>query len=146
MTARRKSLMRIELTGVFVDDQRAALAFYTDVLGFTKKHDIPIGDDAWLTVVSPDVPDGPELLLEPAGHPAVKPYRDALFADGIPLAQFTVDDVAAEYQRLSGKGVEFTQPPTDVGEAIMAVFDDTCGNLIALVAEKTVPAPDQPGA
>ena len=130
--------MRIRLTSIFVDDQRAALAFYTDVLGFTKRHDVPIaGDDSWLTVVSPDDPDGPELLLEPAGgHPAVKPYRDALVEDGVPLAQFAVDDVAAEHARLTAKGVSFTQPPTDVGAAVIAVFDDTCGNLIQLVAEK----------
>ncbi|MDV2476685.1 VOC family protein [Rhodococcus zopfii] len=128
--------MRINLTSVFVDDQRAALAFYTDVLGFVKHHDIPIGDAAWLTVVSPDAPDGPQLLLEPAGHPAVKPYRDALREDGIPLAQFAVDDVATEHARLAAKGVEFTMPPTDIGTAVVAVFDDTCGNLIQIVAEK----------
>lgn len=124
--------MRIQLTSVFVDDQRAALRFYTDVLGFVTKHDIPIGEDAWLTVVSPDSPDGPELLLEPASHPAVKPYRDALVADGIPLAQFAVDDVEAEHERLRSRGVVFTMPPTDVGEAVVAVFDDTCGNLIQI--------------
>lgn len=128
--------MRITLTSVFVDDQRAALAFYTDVLGFIKHHDIPLGDDAWLTVVSPESPDGPELLLEPAGHPAVKPYRDALVADGIPLAQFAVEDVRAEYDRLTTRGVTFTQPPTDIGAAIIAVFDDTCGNLIQIVGAK----------
>ncbi len=128
--------MRIELASVFVDDQRAALAFYTDVLGFTKKHNVPIGDDAWLTVVAADAPDGPELLLEPSGHPAVKPFRDALVEDGIPLAQFAVDDIEAEHQRLSELGVEFTQPPTDVGPAIMAVFDDTCGNLIQIIEHK----------
>ena len=128
--------MRIQLTSVYVDDQRAALTFYTDVLGFTKHHDIPIGDDSWLTVVAPDSPNGPELLLEPAGHPAVKPYRDALVEDGIPLAQFAVDDVEAEHDRLTKKGVSFTQPPTDIGQAIIAVFDDTCGNLIQLVADK----------
>ncbi len=128
--------MRINLTSIFVDDQRAALAFYTEVLGFTKHHDVPIGDDAWLTVVSPDSPDGPELLLEPSSHPAVKPYRDALVADGIPLAQFAVDDVEAEHRRLTEAGVVFTQPPTDVGVATTAVFDDTCGNLIQLIAEK----------
>ena len=94
--------MRINLTSLYVDDQRAALAFYVDVLGFTKRRDVPIGDDSWLTVVSPESPDGPELLLEPAGHPAVKPYRDALVEDGIPLAQFAVDDVEAEYARLTG--------------------------------------------
>jgi predicted enzyme related to lactoylglutathione lyase len=128
--------MRIALTSVFVDDQRAALAFYTDVLGFTKRHDIPLGSDSWLTVVSPDSPDGPELLLEPSSHPAVKPYRDSLVEDGIPLAQFAVDDVEAEHARLTGKGVIFTQPPTDIGTAVVAVFDDTCGNLIQLIAEK----------
>jgi catechol 2,3-dioxygenase-like lactoylglutathione lyase family enzyme len=130
--------MRISLTSVFVDDQRAALAFYTDVLGFTKRRDIPLGEASWLTVVSPEAPDGPELLLEPSSHPAVKPYRDALVEDGIPLAQFAVE-VAAEHARLAGRGVVFTQPPTDVGTAVMAVFDDTCGNLIQIVAEKPEP-------
>ena len=133
--------MRIALTSVFVDDQRAALAFYTDVLGFEKRHDIPLGDDFWLTVVSPEAPDGPELLLEPAGHPAVKPYRDALVQDGIPLAQFAVNDVEAEYARLSSLGVVFTQPPTDIGTAVFAVLDDTCGNLIQLLEMKQ-PADD----
>src|SRR6476620_11721117 len=128
--------MKISLTSVFVDDQRKALAFYTDVLGFEKRRDIPLGSDAWLTVVSPESPRGPELLLEPAGHPAVKPYRDALVEDGIPLAQFAVDDVGAEYERLTGRGVVFTLPPTDIGTAVIAVFDDTCGNLIQLIAEK----------
>jgi catechol 2,3-dioxygenase-like lactoylglutathione lyase family enzyme len=128
--------MRINLTSVFVDDQRAALAFYTEVLGFTKRHDIPLGNASWLTVVSPESPDGPELLLEPSGHPAVKPYRDALVEDGIPLVQFSVDDVEAEHARLTGQGVVFTQPPTDVGTVVVAVFDDTCGNLVQIVAEK----------
>jgi catechol 2,3-dioxygenase-like lactoylglutathione lyase family enzyme len=128
--------MRINLTSIYVDDQRAARAFYTDVLGFTVRHDVPLGDDSWLTVVSPDAPAGPELLLEPAGHPAVKPYRDALVGDGIPLAQFAVDDVEAEYARLTERGVSFTQPPTDIGPAVIAVFDDTCGNLVQLIADK----------
>src|SRR6476661_1403054 len=128
--------MRIHLTTVYVDDQRAALDFYTKVLGFTKRHDIPLGSDAWLTVTSPEDPDGPELLLEPAGHPAVKPYRDALVADGIPIAQFAVDDVEAEYDRLRAAGVEFTQPPTDFGTFTVAVFDDTCGNLIQIITQK----------
>lgn len=132
--------MRIDLTSVFVDDQRAALAFYTDVLGFVKRHDVLLGDAAWLTVVSPDAPDGPQLLLEPSGHPAVKPYRDALMSDGIPAVQFAVDDVAAEHERLVGLGVAFTQPPTDIGTAVMAVFDDTCGNLVQILAQK--PAQD----
>jgi predicted enzyme related to lactoylglutathione lyase len=128
--------MRIELTTLFVDDQRAALTFYTEVLGFVKRHDIPLANDFWLTVVSPDSPDGPELLLEPCGHPAVKPYRDALAEDGIPLAQFAVDDVEAEHDRLTKAGVVFTQPPTDIGEQVVAVFDDTCGNLIQLISQK----------
>jgi catechol 2,3-dioxygenase-like lactoylglutathione lyase family enzyme len=128
--------MRIQLTSIYVDDQRAALAFYTEVLGFSKHHDIPLGEHSWLTVVSPDAPDGPELLLEPSDHPAVKPYRDALVADGIPLAQFQVDDVDAEHRRLTSQGVTFTQPPTDIGTAVVAVLDDTCGNLVQLIAEK----------
>jgi predicted enzyme related to lactoylglutathione lyase len=128
--------MRISLTNVYVDDQRAALAFYTDVLGFAVRHDVPVGENYWITVVSPDAPDGAELLLEPADHPAVKPYRDALVEDGIPLAQFAVDDVEAEYDRLAASGVSFTQPPTDVGPAVVAVFDDTCGNLIQIIAPK----------
>lgn len=127
--------MRIQLTSVYVDDQRAAVDFYTDVLGFEVRHDIPLGDDAWLTVVSPDEPDGPQLLLEPSGHPAVQPYRDALVEDGIPLAQFAVDDVQGEYERLTQRGVVFTQPPTDLGNVVIAVFDDTCGNLIQIAAE-----------
>lgn len=128
--------MRIRLTSVFVDDQRAALAFYTERLGFVVKHDVPIGDDAWLTVVPADDPDGPELLLEPSAHPAVKPYRDALMRDGIPVAQFTVGDVEAEHTRLASLGVEFTQPPTDIGPAVVAVFNDTCGNLIQIISSK----------
>jgi catechol 2,3-dioxygenase-like lactoylglutathione lyase family enzyme len=128
--------MRISLTTLYVDDQAKALTFYTDVLGFQKHQDVPIGDASWLTVVSTSAPDGPELLLEPAGHPAVKPYRDALAADGIPLAQFAVDDVEAEYERLRAAGVEFAQPPTDLGTVTVAVFDDTCGNLIQIIAQK----------
>ncbi|MEJ2861319.1 VOC family protein [Actinomycetospora flava] len=130
--------MRIRLTSIFVDDQRAARTFYTDVLGFAVRHEIPLGDDLWLTVVSPEDPDGPELLLEPAGHPAVKPYRDALADDGIPLVQFAVEDVYAEHERLTARGVVFTQPPTDAGPVVMAVLDDTCGNLVQIVAAKPV--------
>ncbi len=128
--------MRIELTSVFVDDQAKARVFYTDVLGFQKRHDVPLGENFWLTVVSPSEPDGAELLLEPADHPAVKPYRDALVADGVPLAQFAVDDVQAEYDRLHAAGVKFTQPPTDLGAVTVAVFDDTCGNLIQIITPK----------
>lgn len=127
--------MRITITSVFVDDQESALAFYTDVLGFQVKHNVPMGEHAWITVVSPTAPDGPELLLEPAGHPAVKPYRDALIEDGIPLAQFGVDDVDAEYERLTAQGVTFTQPPTAFGDHVIAVFDDTCGNLIMIQSD-----------
>lgn len=125
--------MRIALTSIFVDDQNAARAFYTDVLGFQIRHDIPLGEDFWLTVVSPQDPEGPELLLEPSGHPAVKPDRDALMADGIPLAQFAVEDLEAEYRRLTELGVVFTQQPTDIGNALTAVLDDTCGNLVQLL-------------
>ncbi|MER6388600.1 VOC family protein [Streptomyces sp. NPDC001523] len=128
--------MKIHLTSVFVDDQAKALAFYTEILGFVKKHDVPVGEEyRWLTVVSPDELGGTELLLEPAGHPAVKPYRDALVGDGIPLAQFAVDDVKAEYERLRGLGVHFTQEPVDMGPVTTAVFDDTCGNLIQIATQ-----------
>lgn len=128
--------MQIRLTSVFVDDQRAALAFYTGVLGWVKRHDVPIGEHAWLTVVSPENPDGPELLLEPAAHRAVQPYRDALREDGIPVAQFEVTDTYAEVERLTALGVRFTVPPTDIGPAVVAVFDDTCGNYIQIIAPK----------
>ena len=128
--------MRIYITNVFVDDQARALTFYTEVLGFQVKDDIPMGGDRWLTVVSPQEPDGPALLLEPSGHPAVQPYKTALVADGIPAASFAVDDVAAEAERLRALGVTFTQEPTDLGPVVMAVLDDTCGNLIQLVQLK----------
>jgi catechol 2,3-dioxygenase-like lactoylglutathione lyase family enzyme len=124
--------MRINLTSVLVDDQAKALAFYTDVLGFTKKTDVPMGEHSWLTVVSPDDPDGVELVLEPDSHPAVGPFKDALVADGIPFTSFAVTDVQAEYDRLTALGVTFTQPPTAMGPVTTAVFDDTCGNLIQI--------------
>ncbi len=126
--------MRIYITSVSVDDQQHALDFYTDVLGFTAKQDIPLGEHRWLTVTAPDAPDGPELLLEPASHPAVGPYRSALVADGIPATSFAVDDVAAEHERLVARGVTFTQEPVTMGDVTMAVFDDTCGNLIQIVS------------
>lgn len=125
--------MRINLTSVFVDDQEKAERFYTDVLGFVKKHDVPVGEHRWLTVVSPENPDGTELLLEPSAHPAASPFTEALVADGIPFTSFAVDDVAAEYERLRGLGVRFTQEPADMGPVTTAVFDDTCGNLIQIV-------------
>ncbi|MGW7426120.1 VOC family protein [Streptomyces sp. NPDC054813] len=128
--------MKIHLTSVFVDDQAKAEHFYTEILGFVKKHDVPLGGEArWLTVVAPDEVDGPELLLEPAGHPAVKPYREALVKDGIPLAQFAVTDVEAEYERLYALGVRFTQEPLTMGPVTTAVFDDTCGNLIQIATQ-----------
>ncbi|HEX5825262.1 MAG TPA: VOC family protein [Candidatus Limnocylindrales bacterium] len=125
--------MRIYVTSVFVDDQATALDFYTNVLGFQKKTDIPLGSVSWLTVVSPEQPDGTELLLEPSGHPAVRPYKNALVEDGIPAASFAVDDVPAEFDRLRSTGVRFTQEPTEMGGVTTAVFDDTCGNLIQIV-------------
>ncbi|MFI7014526.1 VOC family protein [Streptomyces sp. NPDC050164] len=128
--------MRIHITSVFVDDQDKAMRFYTEVLGFVKKHDVPVGADRWLTVVSPEEPDGTELLLEPSGHPAVQPYKTALVEDGIPAASFAVDDVQAEFQRLRGLGVRFTQEPLEMGSITSAVLDDTCGNLIQLVHTK----------
>ena len=127
--------MRIHLAGVMVDDQQKALRFYTETLGFKEKHNLPLGKHAWITVVSEDAPDGTELLLEPDEHPAVKPFKQALFADGIPSASFAVDDVAAEHRRLVALGVHFVQPPTDLGTVKTAVFDDTCGNLIQIVEE-----------
>lgn len=125
--------LKVYVTSVVVDDQRKAQKFYTEVLGFTVKHDIPVGDAAWLTVVSPEQPDGTEVLLEPSGHPAATAYRKALVADGMPYTSFQVDDIQAEYERMSGLGVEFTQPPTKMGNVTTAVFDDTVGNLIQIV-------------
>ena len=124
--------MKIVVTSVLVDDQQKALEFYTDVLGFEKKQDVPVGDARWLTVVSPQDPDGTELLLEPDSHPAAKPFKKALVDDGMPYTSFGVDDVKADFERLSGRGVRFTQPPTDMGQVTTAVFDDTCGNLIQI--------------
>jgi catechol 2,3-dioxygenase-like lactoylglutathione lyase family enzyme len=127
--------MRIVVTSVMVDDQAKAHRFYTEVLGFVTKNDIPLGDARWLTVVSPADPDGTELLLEPDGHPAAKPYKAALVEDGIPFTMFGVDDVRAEYARLRDLGVEFTQEPTEMGPVTTAVFDDTCGNLIQIAQQ-----------
>jgi catechol 2,3-dioxygenase-like lactoylglutathione lyase family enzyme len=126
--------MRINLASIHVDDQAKALAFYTDVLGFVKKNDVPLGEHRWLTVVSPEDPDGVELLLEPSDHPAVGPYKDALVADGIPFTSFAVADVQQEYERLQGLGVTFTQGPTVMGPVTTAVLDDTCGNLVQIAA------------
>ncbi|MEU4151744.1 VOC family protein [Streptomyces sp. NPDC026659] len=132
--------MRINLASVFVDDQDKALRFYTEVLGFVKKADVPVGEYRWLTVVSPEQPDGTELVLEPDAHPAAKAYTSALVQDGIPCTSFAVDDVRAEAERLRGLGVRFTQEPTEMGPVVIAVLDDTCGNLIQ-IAEYTGGAP-----
>ncbi len=126
--------MRINLTSVLVDDQEKALRFYTDVLGFVKKTEMPMGEHRWLTVVSPEAPDGVELVLEPDGHPAARPFKEALVADGIPFTSFAVDDVHAEFDRLKGLGVTFTQEPAAMGPVTTAVLDDTCGNLIMIAA------------
>jgi len=124
--------VRINLTSVLVDDQDKALEFYTEILGFTTKHDIPMGEHRWITVVSPEDPDGTELVLEPDSHPAVKPFKEALASDGIPFTSFAVDDVHAEFARLDALGVRFTQQPVDMGPVTTAVLDDTCGNLIQI--------------
>ena len=129
--------MRINVMSVMVDDQAKALRFYTEVLGFVKKREIPLGEHSWLTVVSPDEPEGVELSLEPDGHPAARPFKEALVEDGIPFTSFAVDDVAAEHERLVALGVRFTQPPTDMGPVVTAVLDDTCGNLIQIAAVKS---------
>jgi catechol 2,3-dioxygenase-like lactoylglutathione lyase family enzyme len=126
--------MRINVCSVLVDDQAKALAFYTNVLGFVKKTEVPVGEFSWLTVVSPEAGDGVELSLEPDQHPAAKPFKEALVADGIPWTSFAVDDVRAEFQRLEKLGVKFTQPPAEMGPVTTAVFDDTCGNLIQIAS------------
>ena len=125
--------MRIILSSVFVRDQDRALTFYTERLGFVKKHDVPLGKFKWLTVVSPDDPDGTELLLEPNDHPVARAYQKGLFEQGIPAASFGVDDIRAEYEELGRRGVKFTTPPTRVEPVTIAVFDDTCGNLIQIM-------------
>ena len=124
--------MRIHLSSVPVDDQARAHRFYTEILGFETKVDMPLGEHRWLTVVSKDDPDGTQLLLEPDEHPAVKPFKAALVADGIPFTSFAVEDVGAEHARLTALGVRFTQPPTAMGPVTTAVLDDTCGNLIQI--------------
>jgi catechol 2,3-dioxygenase-like lactoylglutathione lyase family enzyme len=124
--------MKIVVTSILVDDQDKALQFYTEKLGFVKKTDVPMGPHRWLTVVSPESRDGVELVLEPDAHPAARPFKDALVADGIPFTSFGVADVQAEFDRLSRAGVRFTQSPVAMGPVTTAVLDDTCGNLIQL--------------
>ena len=126
--------MRINLSSVLVDDQDKALRFYTEVLGFETKADIPLGEARWLTLVSPEDRDGTELALEPDGHPAAGPFKRALVEDGIPFTSFAVDDARAEYERLSALGVRFTQEPTEMQAVTTAVLDDTCGNLIQIAS------------
>ena len=127
--------MKINITSVYVPDQEQAFRFYTEKLGFIVKHDIPVGDARWLTVVSPEDPTGTELLLEPQGHPASTAFTQALYADGIPFTQFAVTDIIAEVARLERLGVRFTQPPTPMGPVTTAVLDETCGNLIQLIEQ-----------
>ncbi|WP_054637447.1 VOC family protein [Thalassobacillus sp. C254] len=127
--------MKIIVTSIFVEDQDKALEFYSETLGFVKKHDVPTGEHRWLTVVSRDEQDGTELILEPNEHPAAKEYQQKLFDDGIPVTMFGVSDIHKEYKRLVGKGVQFTMGPTEMGQITIAVFDDTCGNLIQIIQQ-----------
>jgi catechol 2,3-dioxygenase-like lactoylglutathione lyase family enzyme len=124
--------LKIVLTSILVDDQAKALAFYRDILGFELKYDMPMGEHRWLTLTSPGDPDGVQIVLEPDAHPAAKPFKEALVADGIPFNSFAVEDVHAEHARLLAAGVRFTQPPTPMGPVTTAVLDDTCGNLIQI--------------
>jgi len=124
--------LKISLTSIFVNDQDKAARFYTEVLGFVKKQDFPVGEFRWLTVVSPEGPDDIELVLEPNDNPVARTYQEAIFEQGIPQAAFVVEDVGAEHERLKELGVVFTVEPTPAGPAIQAVLDDTCGNLILL--------------
>lgn len=134
-------MLKVVVTSVLVKDQEKALRFYTEKLGFVKKWDVPTGDARWLTVVSPGQKDGCEVLLEPLGIEAAKVWQKALFAEGIPITSFGVDDVHAEHERLTKLGVKFTMPPTEMGPVTIAVFDDTCGNLIQIAtAPKAPPA------
>ena len=128
--------MKIYVTSVFVDDQQKALEFYTEKLGFEKKHDVPVGEHRWLTLTEPSNPNSVELFLEPSDHPATKPFKDAIVEDGIPYKSFKVTDIQKEYERLLSLGVAFTQPPTEMGPVITAVLDDTCGNLVQLLQFK----------
>jgi catechol 2,3-dioxygenase-like lactoylglutathione lyase family enzyme len=125
--------MKMYIKGIMVDDQAKALAFYTETLGFKVKHNIPLGEHSWITVVSEEEPDGVELGLEPNVHPAAKTFQEAMKADGIPFTAFSVDDIEVEVEKLQAKGVTFTQMPTDIGSAVIAAFDDTCGNIIQLI-------------
>jgi catechol 2,3-dioxygenase-like lactoylglutathione lyase family enzyme len=133
----REVPMKIKLNSVMVNDQDKALTFYTEVLGFVKKTDIPAGDFRWLTVVSPEGPDDIELLLEPNAHPAARTYQEALYKDGIPATAFASEDTQKEYERLTKQGVKFRMKPSEMGPVTIAVFDDTCGNLIQIYSESS---------
>lgn len=124
--------MKIKLTSVFVDDQDKALHFYTQTLSFVKKKDFPVGQFKWLTVVSPDEPDGTELLLEPDNNPAARAFKTAMFEQGIPVTAFAVEDTRQEFERLKQRGVVFHMEPTQTGPTTVAIFEDTCGNLIQI--------------
>jgi catechol 2,3-dioxygenase-like lactoylglutathione lyase family enzyme len=126
-------MIRVKLTSIMVNDQNRARAFYTEKLGFAIKHDIPIGDAAWLTLTAPDDADGVELLLEPMGHAAAKAFQEALYADGIPLTQLYTADIREEYARLKDRGVQLKGEPQSMGPTIFVDFDDTCGNYIRLI-------------
>ena len=128
--------MQIKLTSIMVDDQDKALKFYTEILGFRKKLEIPVGEYRWITVVSPEGPDTLELSLEPNANPAGKTFQQAMFAQGIPVAAFEVTGIAHEYERLKSRGVVFTRPPAKMGPVTIAIFADTCGNLVQIY-EKT---------
>lgn len=128
--------MNIIVTSLFVDDQDKALNFYSETLGFVKKHDVPAGEFRWISLVSPDNQDGTELLLEPNDNPAAKDYQKKLLEQGIPATMFGVTDVLKEYERLLKHDVKFTMEPTRMGDNTIAVFDDTCGNLIQIIEHK----------
>ena len=127
--------MKIIVTSIFVQNQDKALQFYSETLGFVKKHDVPAGEFRWITLVSPDNQEGTELVLEPNDNQAAKDYQNRLFEQGIPVTMFGVDDVHKEYDRLLKHGVKFTMEPTKMGEVTIAVFDDTCGNLIQIIQQ-----------
>ncbi|MGG0668715.1 VOC family protein [Lederbergia citrisecunda] len=127
--------MKIVVTSLFVDNQDKALEFYSEKLGFVKKHDVPAGEFRWITLVSPEDEGGTELLLEPNNHPAAKEYQQKIYADGIPATMFSVDDIQKEYERLVELGVKFSMEPKNMGEITIAVFDDTCGNLIQIIQQ-----------
>lgn len=127
--------MKIIVTSLFVQDQDKALEFYSEKLGFVKKHDVPMGKFRWITLVSPDAVDGTELVLEPNDHPAAKEYQQKIFAEGVPATMFGVADIHKEHKRLMEKGVQFTMDPTKMGDVTIAVFNDTCGNLIQILQQ-----------